>query len=624
MRNTNLAYNLNVVTPWVFFIFYLYSITVLLAHISGLAAYKISTVISSEHDTTAAPLSLPFKLSVVEGSLFWVNSEFDIDKRSINPMNSLGILIPNFSSDISVYINGFPLRLHNDLYRVRHQYRPIYLDIPKSYLRTGKNSVQLQLKANRPEIILAPFYLGPGYLLQPSYRLLTLWNDELMDVAYYLSILLFIFSGFLWLSRVKAYEYAWAMIAFLCYTYFLERFVKTTEPINSQIFMWTYLLARDIGFFAIAVYIRVYLCGFTFKYEKLILLWFGIVFSLAYLFLYYGRFDMTLRLFIFGSMPAELFIGLLLMLSIFYRMRTADYPAYLHWFLAASVLGIVLGTHDYLRFSGFQIPWILNQFIAQYTIFFVLIGFSCVILHRYSSALISSEELNIVLERELEKKSLELETLLERQIQDQKRMTLIEERKRILSDMHDGVGGQLSALLEASRNQQFKSNNNDILVTELEKIIGDLRIIMDSMSSEGENLVFALAKLRERYQRLFRLNQIDISWQIDDDIEALILPTSIIINILRIIQEAFHNVIKHSQAKAAILSVEKKSLSKFDQEVVIKIQDKGKGLTSQKENYGFQTMRQRAKQIGGKLNIHSTDQGLTITLFFSIPPKNLG
>ena len=78
------------------------------------------------------------------------------------------------------------------------------------------------------------------------------------------------------------------------------------------------------------------------------------------------------------------------------------------------------------------------------------------------------------------------------------------------------------------------------------------------------------------------------------------------LNIFRIIQEALHNVMKHSGAKNVSVSG-----SMFADDILFTVCDDGSGITSEQKNtsgIGLNSMQYRANQIGADFSI-SGDNG---------------
>jgi signal transduction histidine kinase len=92
--------------------------------------------------------------------------------------------------------------------------------------------------------------------------------------------------------------------------------------------------------------------------------------------------------------------------------------------------------------------------------------------------------------------------------------------------------------------------------------------------------------------------------------------------VLRVAQEALANAVRHSRAIRIALD-----LRYHPNELTLTISDNGVGFQATdmtlpaKGHFGLQGMRERAKQIGGILNVESSpESGTTVTL--SVPLSN--
>lgn len=87
------------------------------------------------------------------------------------------------------------------------------------------------------------------------------------------------------------------------------------------------------------------------------------------------------------------------------------------------------------------------------------------------------------------------------------------------------------------------------------------------------------------------------------------------LNIYRIIQESFNNVLKHSGAEATKIQIKK-----LGSEVKISIQDNGKGFNVPEKLkdvrcIGLKTLKERVRSLNGVLKINSrADQGTELNL----------
>ena len=181
-----------------------------------------------------------------------------------------------------------------------------------------------------------------------------------------------------------------------------------------------------------------------------------------------------------------------------------------------------------------------------------------------------------------------------------------DERKRISKDLHDSLGQSL--LLIKNKISLSNDNSTKELVTgaieEMRSISKDLHPFQledIGISRAIENLI---NQLDENCNDIYIFGDIDIIKQP--------LTQEKEVNIFRIIQECLNNIIKHSKAKSA-----KISLIHHDNHINIIIKDNGIGFDfSEKYNdfksLGLKTIKERVKLLKGSLKIDSNKNEGTI------------
>ena len=209
-------------------------------------------------------------------------------------------------------------------------------------------------------------------------------------------------------------------------------------------------------------------------------------------------------------------------------------------------------------------------------------------------------------------------------------VAVLQERERIGREIHDGLAqalGCLSMLARAAQSRLERANGettararSDLLEMEelaqesyqdaREAILG-LRV----SAYGGPGLVGAL---REYVQRFSEQSGLDTRVVIGEGWPSN-LPTSVEIQVVRIVQEALSNVRKHAAAQHAWVE-----LKSDGSRAEIAVQDDGRGFDAERCiecngchfdeakcgscggcHFGLQTMRERARMIGGELTVHS-------------------
>jgi two-component system, NarL family, sensor histidine kinase UhpB len=178
--------------------------------------------------------------------------------------------------------------------------------------------------------------------------------------------------------------------------------------------------------------------------------------------------------------------------------------------------------------------------------------------------------------------------------------TLSAERSRIMSDMHDGVGGQLAVLVHMADDPKIdRAQIVDVVRTGL----ADMRLVLDSLNHAGGDLLIALGTFRERIAPMLRANSIALRWRVDDTVKVDGLGPEVVLNLFRILQEAINNAVRHAQADSITVSI---ALDSND--VLLSVADNGKGFDVKQNldgHYGLSGMHRRAEKIGAQLRVSS-------------------
>ncbi len=114
----------------------------------------------------------------------------------------------------------------------------------------------------------------------------------------------------------------------------------------------------------------------------------------------------------------------------------------------------------------------------------------------------SSEQINALLHVQLDQRTAELEAAHGREKDFIRKEAHIDERQRIMRDMHDGLGSQLMSMLLAARRGMAKPA---AVAEGLQAVIDEMRLLIDSMDSVGESLGSAFALFREPVDQSQRL-----------------------------------------------------------------------------------------------------------------------
>jgi signal transduction histidine kinase len=193
------------------------------------------------------------------------------------------------------------------------------------------------------------------------------------------------------------------------------------------------------------------------------------------------------------------------------------------------------------------------------------------------------------------------------------------ERRRITTELHDGVGQLLTAvrmrieMLEGDDllKQEIKSQINET-IAEVRRI--SYNVMPQALVDFGlEAALRGLCDSMKRYSNLV----IDFTYVREFDHH---LNFDISTALFRIAQEGLNNVVKYAHATSVNLHV----IDKED-EIYMALEDNGKGFDSsiaKKDGMGLYNIRERAELLSGNVEINSTTgQGTVIEVYIPIPKE---
>jgi len=205
-----------------------------------------------------------------------------------------------------------------------------------------------------------------------------------------------------------------------------------------------------------------------------------------------------------------------------------------------------------------------------------------------------------------------------------KGLAVLEERERLACELHDSLAQDLAVLrlklIEADESLRGDTH------TETKHLVKELFQIVDEAYQDLRESIYGLRALALKnhagivsvltdYLRDFsEVRKIPVELKVDHP-EAISFAPQAEIQFVRIIHEALTNIVKHARATKGKITVESN-----DGNATITIEDDGEGFSqdSVSENghhFGFETMRDRANSVGGKISINSIPKkGTVVTI----------
>jgi signal transduction histidine kinase/streptogramin lyase len=195
------------------------------------------------------------------------------------------------------------------------------------------------------------------------------------------------------------------------------------------------------------------------------------------------------------------------------------------------------------------------------------------------------------------------------------------ERKRIGVGLHDSLGQNLLVIknlavmgLEAEKDGRKTGDQLGEISALASHALAEVREISYDLRPHHLDQLGLTGALRSIISRVSASSPLIIHDDLDD--VNNLFPKHEEINVFRIVQESVNNIIKHSRAAEAIITVKRNS-----DHVKLHISDNGSGFDHHKRGFGLTGMAERVRILNGILEINSTiGDGTTIDVI--IPVKD--
>jgi PAS domain S-box-containing protein len=300
------------------------------------------------------------------------------------------------------------------------------------------------------------------------------------------------------------------------------------------------------------------------------------------------------------------------------RMSVADLdssydPASVARYKAHLRTGFETGEFSFLR-AGWQ------HRTVQYTASRVSPGRNLSILRDITESRQAEEDLRLSRERffvEHRKAELALEQLTARLLQLQD-----EERRRIARELHDVTAQNMLAIvtnLSRIKQGRYLPSEFDDIVTECYKLgkesLKDIRTFSYLLHPPMLDESGLFDALQWYIDGFINRSGIYVDLVMSGEVERL--PSEVEIALFRVVQESLTNIHRHSGSDTASIRLEREA-----KQLVLQISDRGHGMSGTVNakgknetlllGVGIPGMRQRIRQLGGNLEIKSSEQGTTV------------
>ncbi len=543
-----------------------------------------------------------------------IRFEVEFDLASPHEAQALYLAIREEISEIR--LNGVVIQSADPLPRLAGLLtsEPAYFPLPSRALKEGRNQLEIDKKTEGLAVALSEFAIGPAETLADVFRLRNvLLTDLAMISVGILSFTLLLCFAVNWPDEDKPRIRALMLLLGSCAV--ATGFLTYSPPVELSLFgfvmVWTALnLAIAV---AIAVFV-LYEVRWPPRLIRRILMAWPILqgmFLLAFLILHFNQDRLLFWLFklvnsgyLILSVAGTTAILLLAVTVARERGRHAIERSLLALCLSALVMdrvGSIVDLH-----SPFDATLPLT--LAWSPIIGTFLGLSMVLALAREAAQARRTVLdsNRILSERLALREGELAASYAERTQMQRQAAVLEERQRLVRDMHDGIGGKLVGL-----RMQARQLDPAGMEQALDDSLTDLRLIVDSLDTAEDELEDALMAFERRVRPQIQAAGSTLVVIRNGPLDHIRLGPRVTLQVLRILQEALTNAIRHAGASRLTLRIE----AGIEGKLVLDIDDNGSGVDpSAPTGLGFTNMRQRAGSIGGQLDVARLDPGTRVRL----------
>jgi len=268
------------------------------------------------------------------------------------------------------------------------------------------------------------------------------------------------------------------------------------------------------------------------------------------------------------------------------------------------------GLHDFgVALGRIEGAWFLSQHMRTFGLLVVLF----LLMRWLAGSLNAVDQANATLRTKLDDQRRELNLLHGKEqgrIRDDARQ---DERQRLMRDLHDGLSGHLVSIIAQS---ETGSCDAGLIENTARAALDDLRLVINALDLEDDDLRLALSSLRERAEPQMSRLGIRLDWSMAHLPDVRGIKPGNSLAILRILQEALTNAIKHGVGDRVEVTAGPCEADR----VRVSVTNRSATSPTQGRGYGMRNMQQRASELGGEIRFRNSSGLAQLSLMF---PRDL-
>ncbi len=536
------------------------------------------------------------------GGFGWYRFTLDLERAGQEPC---ALNLPAVDLNAVAYVNGTWVGQGGSFEPpVAHNFnRPLLFEFPASLLRVGRNEIDVGLYAvPHGAGAIAPIRIGPRDQLVPIHARDYRTRIGLAQASTAVAVLTLVLAGVLWIATRFEALYGWFMAATAAWAVNGLNYWVRDIPFEH----WTWERLMNGALDQIPILLTLWArerVGFRRPGVRSLLLASGAV-ALYYAVLprpWFGSGALVMH-------ACAVALGAFLCIQVL-RHREKLSRLELGVYALVGTLAVALSGRDWIgQTAAVPPPPSLPLALAL-----IVPAFGITLLLRFLGALSEAETLNASLEARVLEREQALTANFEQMQRLEQQALLARERDRITREMHDGLGGQLvSALALVEASNESAPEVADVL----RGALTEMRIVIDSLDPRLGDVTAVLAQLRSRLGAGLERAGVRLEWAVSDLPATDDWSPERLLHVMRVVQEAITNAIRHSGATRIAISTAVRPDASGRDGFEIQVCDDGCGISAEASpGRGVQHMRSRAGEIGGTLEISSAEPGTCVTLW---------
>jgi len=566
-------------------------------------AIAIDTVLYSADDGSARQVSLPHRSGWGADGAATARYQAVFDLAAM-PEARLFVFAGVVNHHPALILNGTPLTDgRRPIWSGPLTNAPVLHELPRTALVTGRNELTVATENAEMAIsgLLSPLYIGEEADLLPAYKMRIFSQERLAPMAFGAHLLLSLGILVCYARRPRDPLFAWLAAMIVVSSAASVGLFAGLTPAFAGLRPYCLALLPSVGLLFIGIALAFVGASPPRWFRPLIV-------ALAVTLMAGVAMDIlpdphTLAAFYLAAVVVSITVATIVIA--WHAVRGANTEAYFllspffltAWFMVRDA-GVSAGLFDgTVLLSPYMRPILLAAVLA-------------LLMHRLVATLDRLDDANETLNQRLAAREAELTALHHEERVKAAHAVRAQERERLTRDLHDGIGGHLVSIIAMA---ERPGSNTAPIEQAARQALDDLRLVIYSLDLGDRELPLALANFRQRLIPQLRRARVTLDWSVIGLADVAAVTPGNALAILRILQEAVTNALRHGPATVIAIRGEV-----TDGKATIIVDNDGAAYAENPTGFGLINMRQRAAQLGGEIRIAPLASGTRVTVLLPI------